>query len=38
MSGADVIILDAQIARAQDWIGQIARIRAAVTRAKEVAS
>ena len=38
MSGSDLIILDAQIMRAQDWIGQIAMIRAAITRAKEVAS
>jgi hypothetical protein len=38
MSGSDLIILDAQIMRAQDWIGQIATIKAAITRAKEVAS
>jgi hypothetical protein len=38
MSGSDLIILDAQIMRAQDWIGQIAMIKAAITRAKEVAS
>jgi hypothetical protein len=38
MSQSDLIILDAQITRAQGWIGQIAMITAAVTRAKEVAS
>ena len=38
MSQSDLIIFDAQIERARAWIGEIAMVRAGVTRAKEVAS
>jgi hypothetical protein len=38
MSGSDLFLLDAQIVRVQTWIGQIAVIRAGVTRACGIVS
>jgi hypothetical protein len=38
MSDADRLILDAQIVRAQAWLGQIASIKAGASRAQGIAS